>query len=116
MSLLEKLTSFASDLFKLTQRVDENAEEIAELRRDLKTLADFSRKVAGAVTRNQDKAEDFKERVEDKHQNLVLSLKVELLELERRLYNPTIVANQPGLGEENGSRRAIEAAKPNPTP
>ena len=99
MSLIDRVTGFASELFNLTKRVDKNAEDITELRRDLKALAAFSQKVANAVVRNQDKAEDFKERVEDKHQNLVLTLKVELLELERRLsqnavantHNPTLL-------------------------
>lgn len=109
MNPFDMIKSVVADVFKLHQRVDKNAEEIADLRRDLKTLADFSRKVAGAVTRNKDKAEDFKERVEDKHQNLVLSLKVELLELERRLSRTAIDSSQHRiLSDQNGSQQSIK--------
>ena len=78
MSWVQDLASFAKRLLTLEGQVESNAEEIKALRQDLKALTEFTQKVAYAVKRNQ-------ERAEDKHKNLVLSLKVELLELERRL-------------------------------
>lgn len=57
MSLFDTVKGFASDLFKLSKRVDKNTEDIEELRRSLKTLASFSQKVANAVKYNQTKAE-----------------------------------------------------------
>ena len=78
MSWVQDLASFAKRLITLESRVEVNAEEIKALRQDLQALTDFTRKVAYAVKRNE-------ERAEDKRENLVLSLKLELSQLENRL-------------------------------
>lgn len=99
MSLFDAVKGFATDLFKLTKRVDKNTEDIEELRRNLKTLAGFSQKVANAIRRNQIKAEFAEKQVDSKYENLVLQLKVELYELERRLNAST--------GRENAQPRIL---------
>ena len=78
MSWVKDLAGFAKQLLMLENRVAANAEEIKELRQDLKTLTEFTQKVAYAVKRNE-------ERRIDQHTILVQQLKIELLELERNL-------------------------------
>lgn len=79
MSWIQDLASFAKRLLTLETRVETNAEEIKSLREDLKALTGFTQKVAYAVKRNE-------ERSQDKQENLILSLKLELAELENRLH------------------------------
>lgn len=78
MSWVQDLASFVKRLITLETRVESNAEEIKALREDLKSLTEFTQKVAFAVKRNQDKSED-------NHTILVKSLENELLKLECRL-------------------------------
>lgn len=78
MSWVQDIASFAKRLITLESKVEENAKEIKVLRQDLKALTEFTQKVAYAVKRNE-------ERAEDKRENLVLSLKLELSQLENRL-------------------------------
>ncbi|MEL7070378.1 MAG: hypothetical protein AAGN15_17200 [Cyanobacteria bacterium J06581_3] len=56
----------------------------------MKTLSGFSQKIANVVKYNQTKAEFTEKQADSKYEKLVLQLKVELLELERRLNTPTI--------------------------
>lgn len=98
MSWIDDLASFAKRLITLEDRVVTNAEDITVIRKDLKTLTEFTRKVAYAVKRNE-------ERSEDKHENLVLILKLELAQLENRLSNSaqsTSDQKQKALPEYNG--------------
>lgn len=78
MSWVQDLAAFAKRLLMLETRVETNAEEIKALRQDLKSLTEFTQKIAYAVKRNQEKSEDS-------HTILVKSLENELLKLECRL-------------------------------
>ena len=78
MSWIQDLASFAKKLLTLEQRVDRNSERIESIHKELIELREFSRNLAYAVSRNQ-------ERAEDRESNLALSLENELLKLERRL-------------------------------
>jgi septal ring factor EnvC (AmiA/AmiB activator) len=121
MSVLDRLTGFARDLFQLASRVDKNAQDIEELRQDLKTLSEFSQKVAYAVKRNRDQSKDFKDQVEkdhaalekiieEKNKNLMLSLEIALLKLEKDLSSSHNAQTQPIiLAEGNSSHLTIEA-------
>lgn len=78
MSWVNDLASFARRLLDLERRVGSNTEELKALRQDLNQLKDFTREVAYAVKRNQDRAGD-------RHTNLVLNIENQLLRLERKL-------------------------------
>lgn len=78
MNWIESFTAFAKRLLQLQGRVEQNTEEIAALRKDLKELTEFTRRVAQAVQRNRD-------RQESDHKILILKLENELLKLENRL-------------------------------
>lgn len=78
MSWVQDLAGFARQLLTLEYRVKSNVEEIKGLREDLKALTEFTQKVAYAVKRNEERRVN--------HQSvLTRDLKIELLELERRL-------------------------------
>lgn len=95
---LSDIASFGKKLLFLSERVDKNAEEIETLRQDLKTLTDFTQKVAYAVRRNESRAEDRSTIVMQKIEN-------ELLKLENRL----LTVNQPyRLGEDKQPNPPIE--------
>jgi chromosome segregation ATPase len=74
VSWISDLADLAKNLLTLESRVESNSEEIKELRQDLKALTQFTRRVAYAV-------KTYEERSEDKRENLVLSLKLELANL-----------------------------------
>jgi hypothetical protein len=78
MSWVSDLAEFAKRLLTLESRVETNSEEIKELRQDLKALTQFTQKVAYAV-------KTYEERAEDKRENLVLSLKLELANLKTEI-------------------------------
>lgn len=78
MSWVQDIAGIIKRLLTIEGQVETNAEDIKALRHDLKALMGFTHKVAYAVKRNQ-------ERTEDKQENLILSLKLELAELEKRL-------------------------------
>jgi hypothetical protein len=111
MSLFDTVKDFATELFKITNRVAKNAEDIRELRQDLEVLAGFSRKVANVVKQNQAKIEFSEKQVTKDHENLVLKLKVELYELERRLsLDSRRIAQPTALVEENSLRPSLESS------
>lgn len=84
MSWTGDLAKFVKKLLLLEQRVEKNAEDIKNIRQDLKELTDFTRKVAYAVKSYQSKAESERE-------NLILRLENELLKLEKRLSSTSLL-------------------------
>lgn len=97
MSWMQDLASFAKRLITLEHRVETNTKEIEDLRRDLKTLTGFTQRVANAVKRNE-------ERRQDQQDILARDLKIELLELERRLSRREVALHLV----EGGQRRLPE--------
>lgn len=93
MSWMQDLASFAKRLVTLEDRVETNTKEIEELRKDLKTLTGFTQKVAYAVKRNE-------ERSQDRQDILVRDLKIELLELERRLSGRELALQAADSGQK----------------
>ena len=87
MSWIQNLAHVVKQVLTLEERVKKNTEEIKELRQDLKELLDFTRKIAYAVQRNQDRAED-------KYENLSLLLENKLLEFEKQFERRLNVSNQ----------------------
>lgn len=91
---------FIKKLLLLEDRVGINAKEIKDLREDLKQLTSFTRQVANIVKQNQISITHHKEQTELQKQNLVQSLKIELLELENRLstsHRLNITSTPPNL-------------------
>jgi predicted nuclease with TOPRIM domain len=78
MSWASDLAKYAKELLLLQSRVVSNSEEIKELRQDLKALTEFTRKVAYAV-------KTYEQRSEDKRENLVLTLQLELSKLQTQI-------------------------------
>jgi uncharacterized protein YoxC len=76
----EKLYSFGKDLLTLKGQVEKNAADIKELRQDLKDLTSAVDNLARVVQRNEDRANNEREKEKLKQENLVLQLKNALLE------------------------------------
>ena len=84
----EKLYSFGKDLLTLKGQVEKNAANIKELRQDLKDLTSAVDNLARVVQRNEDRANNEREKEKLKQENLVLQLKNARLEQENRLRLP----------------------------
>jgi chromosome segregation ATPase len=81
----EKLYSFGKDLLTLKGQVEKNTADIKELRQDLKDLTSAVDNLARVVQRNEDRANNERDKEKLKQENLVLQLKNALLEQENRL-------------------------------
>lgn len=88
MSWVKELADFAKQLLTLESRVESNSKEIQAIRQDMKTLVEFSNKVASVVKHNQITAND-------RHKLLVAQLQNELLKLENQRLISTSSYQQP---------------------
>lgn len=98
MSWAQDIGAFIKKLILLETRVESNAEDIKALREDMKKLIEFTQRVSYAVKRNE-------ERAGDRYENLVLTLKLELSNLEKRLHLPSQLngSTQVSLGQQASS-------------
>lgn len=77
MSWLRDIAKFARQLIVIEQKVEGNTERIKQLRKEMNSLTEFSRRVAVIVERNQAEADG-------RHELLVAQLQNELLKLENK--------------------------------
>jgi uncharacterized protein YoxC len=97
----EKLYSFGKDLLTLKGQVEKNTADIKELRQDLKDLTSAVDNLARIVQRNEDRANNEREKEKLKQENLVLQLKNTLVEQEKRLRLPPGKSNPDGSSEKS---------------
>ena len=78
MSWIADVGRYVRRLVTLEQKVEDNTKEITALRKELRVLSDFSKKVAIIVENNQEVANN-------RHKLLIVQLQNELLKLENKM-------------------------------
>jgi len=91
MTWYQSLFELGKRVFSVESRLTKTEKELEALRRDFQRLYGFTKSVAEAVKRNQDKNEDA-------HERLVLELKNQLLQLQLDL-----MSSQLRQSAHNGS-------------
>ena len=92
MSWLGEVLGLAKRIVLLEDQIKNNAREVQQLRQDIQALTQFTYKVANVV--KHDRAE-----YKYKEENLILKLRLELSDLERRLTDSG--SSQQSLPENN---------------
>lgn len=90
MSWFDRLSEFVGRLLKLENRVERNTEELQALRQEIKELTKYTKKIAYSVLSNQHKIEFNQSKNESERRELMLQLKIALLEMEKR---PNVSSN-----------------------
>ncbi|MGG6297819.1 hypothetical protein ACQ4M4_25785 [Leptolyngbya sp. AN02str] len=97
MTWINNLAEFVKRLLQLENRVEKNSQQIEELRQDLKKLTDYVARLGNAVQHDRQERAHDQELNATERENLVLRLRIELMEMEKRIGQYQSSVNSPKL-------------------